>query len=65
VADQPKTRRVGVLVTDREWRAVRIAAARHDTSIQGYVTTTVLRRLQSEDRESLEDADRGRKAGDG
>jgi hypothetical protein len=48
VADAPKLRRVGVLVTDREWRAIRIAAARHDTSIQGYVTSTVLRRLQSE-----------------
>ncbi len=58
-------RRVGVIVTDREWRAIRIAAAGHDTSIQGYVTSTVLRRIQNEDRESLKAADRGRKAGDG
>jgi hypothetical protein len=65
VADAPKLRRVGVLVTDREWRAIRIAAARHDTSIQGYVTSTVLRRLQSEDRESLDGADRGRQSGEG
>jgi len=47
-------RRVGVLVTDGEWRGIRIAAASHDTSIQGYVTQTVLRRLQSDDRESLD-----------
>lgn len=51
--DKPTMRRVGVIVTDREWRAIRIAAASADTSIQGYVTATVLRRLQSEDRAAL------------
>jgi hypothetical protein len=56
-------RRVGVIVTDREWRAIRIAAAGQDTSIQGYVTSTVLRRIQNEDRESLEAADRAGKSG--
>ena len=54
--DTPKLRRAGVLVTDAEWRAIRIAAARQDTSIQGYVTQTVMRRLQGEDRQSLDDA---------
>ncbi len=63
MADTPKLRRVGVLVTDAEWRRIRIAAVRHDTSVQGYVTSTVLRRLQNEDRESLEAADRGGKSG--
>jgi hypothetical protein len=52
-----------VLVTDAEWRGIRIAAVRHDTSVQGYVTSTVLRRLQNEDRESLEAADRAGKSG--
>jgi hypothetical protein len=62
----PTLRRVGILVTDTEWRALRMAAAVHDTSIQGYVTTAVLRRLQGEDRQSWLDAasdvDGGREA---
>ncbi len=52
--DTPKARKAVVLVTDAEWRAVRIAAASHDTSIQGYVTAAVLRRLQRDDRQALE-----------
>lgn len=43
--DQPKPRKTMILVTDDEWRALRIAAATEDTSIQGYVTAAVLRRL--------------------
>ncbi len=43
-------------MSDVEWRAIRVAAAGHDTSIQGYVTSTVLRRLQNEDRASLDAA---------
>jgi hypothetical protein len=35
-----------VLLTNAEWRAVRVAAAETDTSIQGYVTTLVLRDVQ-------------------
>jgi hypothetical protein len=36
-----------VLVTDDEWRALRVAAAGSDTSVQGYLTQLVLRDLQS------------------
>lgn len=56
MADAPTARKVTVLVTDDEWRAIRIAAAEHDTSIQGYVTTAVVGRLQTEDRRALEAA---------
>lgn len=57
VADEKATmRRVGVIVTDTEWRAIRIAAAGSDTSIQGYVTASVLHRLQNEDRGALKAA---------
>jgi hypothetical protein len=45
-----------VLLTDVEWRAVRIAAATHDTSMQGYVTNAVLARLQGDDRQALDAA---------
>jgi hypothetical protein len=51
-ADDPKPRKVTVLLTDGEWRQLRVAAAEHDTSIQGYVTTTVMRRLQAEARKA-------------
>lgn len=37
-----------ILVTDDEWRALRVAAATNDTSVQGYVTAAVLRRLVDE-----------------
>jgi hypothetical protein len=56
MADEATTRRVGVIVTDTEWRAIKIAAASHDTSIQGYVTTAVLRLLQGDDRQALKAA---------
>jgi hypothetical protein len=47
-AEDPKPRKTIVLVTDAEWRAIRVAAAEHDTSIQGYITLCVLSRLQAE-----------------
>jgi hypothetical protein len=56
--DQPRPRRLALFVTDTEWRAIRIAAAAHDTSIQGYATDTVLRRLHGEDATSLKTARR-------
>jgi F420-0:gamma-glutamyl ligase len=51
--DKPTMKRVGVIVTDTEWRAIRIAAAGADTSVQGYVTGAVLRRLQKDDPAAL------------
>lgn len=56
MADAPKARKVTVFVTDDEWRAIRIAAAAHDTSIQGYVTNAVVARLQGQDRTALDAA---------
>jgi hypothetical protein len=55
-AEKPALRRVGVIVTATEWRALRIAAASHDTSVQGYVTSAVLRRLRDEDSSALRSA---------
>ncbi len=57
-ADNPTARKVMVLLTDAEWRAVRIAAAANDTSIQGYVTNVVLAKLQGDDRHHLDAAGR-------
>jgi hypothetical protein len=48
--DDPTPRKVLLLLTDAEWRATRVGAAEHDTSIQGYVTGAVLRRLKDEER---------------
>ena len=52
--DTPRARKAVVFVTDAEWRAVKIAAAARDTSIQGYVTNAVLGRLQRDDRDALD-----------
>jgi len=45
--DQPKARKVVVVLTDAEWRAMRIAAAEDDTTLQGWLTTTTLAALQA------------------
>ncbi len=45
--DKPHPHKTMVLVTDDEWRALRVAAAGSDTSVQGYLTQLVLRDLQS------------------
>lgn len=55
---KPKPRKTMVLLTDTEWRAVKIAAATHDTSVQGYLSSTVLLRLQGEDAAALKAAKR-------
>lgn len=39
-------RKVVVVLTDDEWRQVRINAAATDTTIQGYLTDVVLSELQ-------------------
>ena len=44
--DQPKSRKVIVVLTDAEWRALRVAAAEEDTTLQGWLTSTVLAALQ-------------------
>jgi hypothetical protein len=56
--DTPSPRKVIALLTDAEWRAVRMAAAANDTSIQGYVTTVLLAKLQGDDRQHLDAATR-------
>jgi hypothetical protein len=45
--DKPRARKLLALLTDDEWRQVRVAAAESDTTIQGYVTNLLLRELQS------------------
>jgi hypothetical protein len=44
--DKPSPHKVLLLLTASEWRALRVAAAEADTSIQGYVTDVVLRALR-------------------
>lgn len=41
-------RKVVIVLTAAEWRSLKIAAAIHDTTIQGYMSDAVLARLQSE-----------------
>jgi hypothetical protein len=41
----PKARKLIALLTDDEWRALRVEAARNDTTIQAYVTNVLLRDL--------------------
>lgn len=53
---KPTPRKTLLLLTDDEWRAVRIAAVARDTSIQSYLTTIVLAQLQGEDRSALDAA---------
>jgi hypothetical protein len=48
--DQPHPRKVVVVVTDAEWRALRVAAAEDDTTIQGWLTTVLLAALQQRQR---------------
>jgi hypothetical protein len=57
-AEKPSARRVAVILTDTEWRALRIAAAARDTSIQGYLTEAVLGRLHGDDVAALKAADK-------
>ncbi len=45
--DSPKPRKVIVLLTDAEWRRVKIAAVEGDTSIQGWLTDLTLSALQA------------------
>jgi hypothetical protein len=42
----PRPRKVLILVTDDEWRALRVAAAEDDTTMQGWLTTVVLGAIQ-------------------
>lgn len=53
---KPAIRKTLVLLTDDEWRAVRIAAVARDTSIQAYLTTIVLAQLHGKDRSALDAA---------
>jgi hypothetical protein len=41
----PRARKLIALLTDDEWRALRVEAARNDTTIQAYVTNVLLRDL--------------------
>ncbi len=45
--DQPKPRKIVVVLTDAEWRALRVAAAEDDTTGQGWLTTVALAALQA------------------
>jgi hypothetical protein len=47
VTDQPRPRKVIVVLTDTEWRAMRVAAAEDDTTMQGWLTTSTLAALQA------------------
>lgn len=49
-SDQPRPRKTLIVLSDAEWRQLRIAAAAHDTTIQGWLTTAVLAALQKETR---------------
>jgi hypothetical protein len=51
---KPQPRKTMVLLTDNEWRAMRVAAAMHDTSVQGYLTQLALAALQGDDRAAME-----------
>ncbi len=43
---KPAPRKVVLVLTDDEWRQVRVNAASNDTTIQGYLTDVVLSELQ-------------------
>jgi hypothetical protein len=53
---KPQARKTMVLLTDTEWRALRVAAAMHDTSVQGYLTTLALAALQGDDHAAMDAA---------
>lgn len=42
----PRPRKCIVVVSDDEWRQMRIAAAQDDTTVQGWLTNVVLAALQ-------------------
>ncbi len=42
----PRPRKVVIVVSDDEWRALRVAAAEDDTTMQGWLTTVVLGAIQ-------------------
>lgn len=44
--DVPKPRKVIVVLSDVEWRAMRVAAVEEDTTIQGWATNVMLAALQ-------------------
>jgi hypothetical protein len=46
-AEMPTPRKVLALLTDDEWRALRVRAAAEDTTIQAFVTQVLLRELNS------------------
>jgi hypothetical protein len=43
----PRPRKCLVVLTDDEWRQLRVTAAANDTTVQGWLTTVVLAALQS------------------
>ncbi len=45
--DNPKARKVLVVLTDTEWRQLRVIAVEDDTTIQGWLTTVTLAALQA------------------
>lgn len=45
--DSAKVRKVVVVLTDAEWRSLRVAVAEDDTTLQGLLTTIVLGALQA------------------
>jgi hypothetical protein len=49
--DPPRARKVVVVLTDAEWRALRVAAAEDDTTGQGWLTTVTLAALQARRRD--------------
>jgi hypothetical protein len=45
--ETPRPRKVLALLTDDEWRALRVRAAEEDTTIQAFVTQALLRELKA------------------
>jgi hypothetical protein len=48
--DNPKPRKVLVVLTDAEWRQLRVIAMDDETTIQGWLTTVTLAALQERGR---------------
>jgi hypothetical protein len=57
--DNPTRRQLYVLLTDDEWRQLRIGAAERDTTIQGYATNVILRALQRDGKQRANAAKSG------
>ena len=55
-ADRLQRRKVVVVLTETEWRALKIAAATRDTTVQGYMSDAILSRLQRDDHAALDAA---------